>query len=299
MRPSRPILFYNNIYQRNIQRSNIYKRNSSSSTRISNNNNEKDNDDAKGKKNYVHIKKLIFKQPQDSVNFSLEKFKHFKARRLNSSFEHLKKINYLFSLRLPNKRSQIFIDSYKLPKLSFNTSVNNKKSKSISYEVPNKLHSNLLYNPNFPFIKKLNIAENKRPKNIDINDNNFNNLLKKRKQMSFIKDSKNFGVNSIYLSFKFKKQRQPPFFDKYINLNNSERILNNLGKKDLNFQKLKKIRTSNFNYLKGFNSNKSEFKINYKINDAKTNTQNAPNFDSDLLLNDKGTLISFYANKNK
>ena len=67
----------------------------------------------------------------------------------------------------------------------------------------------------------------------------------------------------------------------------------------MNFQKLKKIRTSNFNYLKGFNSNKSEVKINYKINDAKTNTQNAPNFDSDLLLNDKGTLISFYANNNK
>ena len=296
MRPSKPNLLYNKIYKNNYQGRNI-SRNSSSSQKIIDVNNDKKINISNGINNYIHIKKLIFKKPPDLSALDLRQFKTYKAKRIKSSFDHLKKINNLFIFRLQNQWTRKSNDDVTLPKLSFNenTSISNIKSKSISYDIKNRINSNIFYNPSFPFIKNMNISENKRPKQILINNNNYKSFLKKKNLMNNINIYKNVGVNSINLSFKIDTQKSSSFFKKCINnLNNSERVLNNdIENKNFKFQRLKNLRVININHNNGFYRNKNEFKVDYKFNEANKIIQKESNYKTDLMLNDKGTLINF------
>ena len=296
MRPSRPNIIYNNILKRNFLGRNRLKRNYFSHKNIKINN-EKKSEISNVNNNDIHIQKLIFEPSPESISFDLEKFKKFKAKRINSSFDHLKKINDLFVFRLQNKNTQKSIDYERLPLLSSNenTSVKIKKSKSVTYNIKNKVRQNFVYNPNFPFIKKINIIDNKKPKRIKINDNNYHNLLKKRNPVSIIKISKSSGYKSIYFSFNLEKQKEPSFFEKFKNnLNNSERAIINIDNKKLKLPKPKPLRIMNFNLAKGFYRFKNDLNSNLnKINEAKKDIKNEQNLDTDLMLNDKGTLINF------
>lgn len=302
MRPSRPNIINNNILKRHFLGRNQFKRNYLSNKNIKINS-EKKSEISSGNNNDIHIKKLIFEPSPESISFDLEKFKKFKAKRINSSFDQLKKINNLFIFRLQKNNSQKSINYDKLPKLSFNENSSGKikNSKSYTYNMKNKVRQNFVYNPNFPFIKKINIVDNKKPKRIKINDNNFHSLLKKRNPINIIKVSKNSGYQSIYFSFNLEKQKESSFFEKFTNnLNNSERALINMDNRELKPQRPKNIRNMNFNFVKGFYRFKNDFKSNYtKINEAKTNIKNEQNLDTDLMLNDKGTLINFNDFQNK
>ena len=73
-----------------------------------------------------------------------------------------------------------------------------------------------------------------------------------------------------------------------------------MDNRELKPQRPKNIRNMNFNFVKGFYRFKNDFKSNYsKINEAKTNIKNEQNLDTDLMLNDKGTLINFNDFQNK
>ena len=240
-------------------------------------------------KRVVHIKKLSFRRPQKPVTIEERNLKVFHAKRINSSFEHFPKISNLFSARLSkqileregNEKELQFNNYNKLPKLfSFNENINiyQPKSNSISYNKYNRYHPKFQFNPYFPFIKKIKNKDNKI-RNIQMNSN-------------------------IYLSLDIEKQKMPNVIQNYINkiklINNSKSVLGNKKKRDFLYQRQKKLKDVNFNFLKAFYRNKSELNLmNSQNNEEKTSIQSDQNLDTDLMLNDKGTLINFNDVMNK
>ena len=266
-------------------------------------------------KRIIHIKKLSFKRPLKPVTFEEINLKKFHAKRINSSFEHFQKISNLFSARLSKqilekegyKKDFYSNNNNKLPKLfSFNENINiyQPKSNSISYNKNKQFHSKFQFNPYFPFIKKVKNEDNKI-RNIQMNSNNFHSLLKNKKLINNVENSNSAGYKSIYLSLDFEKQKVPNVIQNYINkiklINNSKSSLGNKNKRDLMFQRQKKLKDVNFNsFLKVLYRNKSEVNMmNSQNNEEKTSVQSDQNLDTDLMLNDKGTLINFNDVMNK
>ena len=265
-------------------------------------------------KRVVHIKKLSFRRPQKPVTIEERNLKVFHAKRINSSFEHFPKISNLFSARLSkqileregNEKELQFNNYNKLPKLfSFNENINiyQPKSNSISYNKYNRYHPKFQFNPYFPFIKKIKNKDNKI-RNIQMNSNNFHSLLKNKKLINNVENSNFAGYKSIYLSLDIEKQKMPNVIQNYINkiklINNSKSVLGNKKKRDFLYQRQKKLKDVNFNFLKAFYRNKSELNLmNSQNNEEKTSIQSDQNLDTDLMLNDKGTLINFNDVMNK
>ena len=158
--------------------------------------------------------------------------------------------------------------------------------------IKNKVESNFIYSnpkfpntPNFPVIKKINIIE-KSPRNIIINNNNYYIILKKPNPIKNIKNNKISGYKSIYLSFNLEKQKEPDVI---------QRFKNSLKRRYLQLKKPKNKRFYDFNSIKGLYKNKSDINIlkNKNNNNSKNNIENEEDLDTDLILNDKGTLINF------
>ena len=131
----------------------------------------------KENKSNFPYKKIDIKNPKDLLYINLKTYKKIKDQRIADSVRHLKKIA-IFNSRLANKNIEknnnekdIISESNILPRvISFNenSEIINKKSSSKS----NDLNLNFNFNPQFPYIKKINIVE-KSPRNIVINNNNL------------------------------------------------------------------------------------------------------------------------------
>ena len=245
----------------------------------------------KENKSNFPYKKIDIKNPKDLLYINLKTYKKIKDQRIADSVRHLKKIANLFNSRLANKNIEknnnekdIISESNILPRvISFNenSEIINKKSRSKS----NDLNLNFNFNPQFPYIKKINIVE-KSPRNIVINNNNYYIILKKRNQLKNIKNINSAGYKSIYLSFNLEKQKEPDII---------QRFKNSLKRRYLQLKKPKNKRFYDFNSVKGLYKNKSDINIlkNKNINNSKNSIENEEDLDTDLILNDKGTLINF------
>ena len=260
-------------------------------------------------KRIIHIKKLSFKRLPKPATIDNKNVKIFHAKIIDGPIDYFKKINELFSSRLLKKRSERESNykecqsnnSNKLPKLfPFNENINiyPPKSNSVSYK-NNRFNIKYQFNPNFPSIKNIQNEDNKI-RNIQININNFQSLLKNKKLINNVENSNSFGYKSIYLSLDCEKKKIPKFMENYINKvklnNNSRNIICNKKKNDFLFKKPKKRKDMNLNVLKYLYRNQSDLNLNIidiQNNEEKTNIQNDQNLDTDLMLNDKGTLINF------
>ena len=246
--------------------------------------------ESKENKKKIYIKKIDIKQPKDLFHINLKTYKKNENKSQEDSVLHLKKIANLFRARLINKTLEQYnndkdfnFDSCILPRvISFN-----QNSKVIKNNVNLNLarpYSKFSNTPNFPTIKKINIVE-KSPRNIIINNNNYYIILKKRNPRKKIKNIKNSGYKSIYLSFNLEKQKEPDII---------QRFKNNLKRRYLQLKKPKKKNYFDLNTIKGLYKNKSDLNIlNNRINNSKNNIENEQDLDTDLILNDKGTLINF------
>lgn len=245
--------------------------------------------ETKENKNDFPYKKIDIKNPKDLLYINLNTYKKIKEQRIADSVRHLKKIANLFNSRLVNKNIEknnnekdIISETNILPKvLSFNenSEIKNKKSRTKSTDI----NSNVQFSPNFPYIKKINIVE-KSPKNIIINNNNYYIILKKRNQLKNIKNINSAGYKSIYLSFNLEKQKEPDIIHKF---------KNNLKRRNLQIKRPKKKRVD-FNLIKELYRNKSDLNnIKNKNNISKNSIDSEQDLDTDLILNDKGTLINF------
>jgi len=247
--------------------------------------------ESKENKNQINIKKIEAKSPREPIYINLKTSKKNRDKSKEDSYQKLKKIANLFSSRLLNRRldkynndNDFYSDSCVLPRvISFNEN---------SEIIKNKVESNFIYSnpkfpntPNFPVIKKINIIE-KSPRNIIINNNNYYIILKKPNPIKNIKNNKISGYKSIYLSFNLEKQKEPDVI---------QRFKNSLKRRYLQLKKPKNKRFYDFNLIKGLYKNKSDINIlkNKNINNSKNNIENEEDLDTDLILNDKGTLINF------
>ena len=247
--------------------------------------------ESKENKNQINIKKIEAKSPREPIYINLKTSKKNRDKSKEDSYQKLKKIANLFSSRLSNRRldkynndNDFYSDSCVLPRvISFNEN---------SEIIKNKVESNFIYSnpkfpntPNFPVIKKINIIE-KSPRNIIINNNNYYIILKKPNPIKNIKNNKISGYKSIYLSFNLEKQKEPDVI---------QRFKNSLKRRYLQLQKPKNKRFYDFNSIKGLYKNKSDINIlkNKNNNNSKNNIENEEDLDTDLILNDKGTLINF------
>ena len=247
--------------------------------------------ESKENKNQINIKKIEAKSPREPIYINLKTSKKNRDKSKEDSYQKLKKIANLFSSRLSNRRldkynndNDFYSDSCVLPRvISFNEN---------SEIIKNKVESNFIYSnpkfpntPNFPVIKKINIIE-KSPRNIIINNNNYYIILKKPNPIKNIKNNKISGYKSIYLSFNLEKQKEPDVI---------QRFKNSLKRRYLQLKKPKNKRFYDFNSIKGLYKNKSDINIlkNKNINNSKNNIENEEDLDTDLILNDKGTLINF------
>jgi len=247
--------------------------------------------ESKENKNQINIKKIEAKSPREPIYINLKTFKKNRDKSKEDSYQKLKKIANLFSSRLSNRRldkynndNDFYSDSCVLPRvISFNEN---------SEIIKNKVESNFIYSnpkfpntPNFPVIKKINIIE-KSPRNIIINNNNYYIILKKPNPIKNIKNNKISGYKSIYLSFNLEKQKEPDVI---------QRFKNSLKRRYLQLKKPKNKRFYDFNSIKGLYKNKSDINIlkNKSNNNSKNNIENEEDLDTDLILNDKGTLINF------
>ena len=247
--------------------------------------------ESKENKNQINIKKIEAKSPREPIYINLKTSKKNRDKSKEDSYQKLKKIANLFSSRLSNRRldkynndNDFYSDSCVLPRvISFNEN---------SEIIKNKVESNFIYsNPkfpntaNFPVIKKINIIE-KSPRNIIINNNNYYIILKKPNPIKNIKNNKISGYKSIYLSFNLEKQKEPDVI---------QRFKNSLKRRYLQLKKPKNKLFYDFNSIKGLYKNKSDINIlkNKNNNNSKNNIENEEDLDTDLILNDKGTLINF------
>ena len=247
--------------------------------------------ESKENKNQINIKKIEVKSPREPIYINLKTSKKNRDKSKEDSYQKLKKIANLFSSRLSNRRldkynndNDFYSDSCVLPRvISFNEN---------SEIIKNKVESNFIYSnpkfpntPNFPVIKKINIIE-KSPRNIIINNNNYYIILKKPNPIKNIKNNKISGYKSIYLSFNLEKQKEPDVI---------QRFKNSLKRRYLQLKKPKNKRFYDFNSIKGLYKNKSDINIlkNKSNNNSKNNIENEEDLDTDLILNDKGTLINF------
>ena len=247
--------------------------------------------ESKENKNQINIKKIEAKSPREPIYINLKTSKKNRDKSKEDSYQKLKKIANLFSSRLSNRRldkynndNDFYSDSCVLPRvISFNEN---------SEIIKNKVESNFIYSnpkfpntPNFPVIKKINIIE-KSPRNIIINNNNYYIILKKPNPIKNIKNNKISGYKSIYLSFNLEKQKEPDVI---------QRFKNSLKRRFLQLKKPKNKRFYDFNSIKGLYKNKSDINIlkNKNNNNSKNNIENEEDLDTDLILNDKGTLINF------
>ena len=247
--------------------------------------------ESKENKNQINIKKIDAKSPREPIYINLKTSKKNRDKSKEDSYQKLKKIANLFSSRLSNRRldkynndNDFYSDSCILPRvISFNEN---------SEIIKNKVESNFIYSnpkfpntPNFPVIKKINIIE-KSPRNIIINNNNYYIILKKPNPIKNIKNNKISGYKSIYLSFNLEKQKEPDVI---------QRFKNSLKRRYLQLKKPKNKRFYDFNSIKGLYKNKSDINIlkNKNNNNSKNNIENEEDLDTDLILNDKGTLINF------
>ena len=247
--------------------------------------------ESKENKNQINIKKIEAKSPREPIYINLKTSKKKRDKSKENSYQKLKKIANLFSSRLSNRRldkynndNDFYSDSCVLPRvISFNEN---------SEIIKNKVESNFIYSnpkfpntPNFPVIKKINIIE-KSPRNIIINNNNYYIILKKPNPIKNIKNNKISGYKSIYLSFNLEKQKEPDVI---------QRFKNSLKRRYLQLKKPKNKRFYDFNSIKGLYKNKSDINIlkNKNNNNSKNNIENEEDLDTDLILNDKGTLINF------
>ena len=247
--------------------------------------------ESKENKNQINIKKIEAKSPREPIYINLKTSKKNRDKSKEDSYQKLKKIANLFSSRLSNRRldkynndNDFYSDSCVLPRvISFN-----ENSEIIKNKVePNFIYSNPKFpnTPNFPVIKKINIIE-KSPRNIIINNNNYYIILKKPNPIKNIKNNKISGYKSIYLSFNLEKQKEPDVI---------QRFKNSLKRRYLQLKKPKNKRFYDFNSIKGLYKNKSDINIlkNKNNNNSKNNIENEEDLDTDLILNDKGTLINF------
>ena len=245
--------------------------------------------ESKENKNQINIKKIEAKSPREPIYINLKTSKKNRDKSKEDSYQKLKKIANLFSSRLSNRRldkynndNDFYSDSCVLPRvISFNenSEIINKKSSSKS----NDLNVNFNFNPQFPYIKKINIVE-KSPRNIVINNNNYYIVLKKRNQLKNIKNINSAGYKSIYLSFNLEKQKEPDIIHKF---------KNNLKRRYLQIKRPKKKHVD-FNSLKELYKNKSDLNlIKNRNNYSKNSLESEQDLDTDLILNDKGTLINF------
>ena len=247
--------------------------------------------ESKENKNQINIKKIEAKSPREPIYINLKTSKKNRDKSKEDSYQKLKKIANLFSSRLSNRKldkynndNDFYSDSCVLPRvISFNEN---------SEIIKNKVESNFIYSnpkfpntPNFPVIKKINIIE-KSPRNIIINNNNYYIILKKPNPIKNIKNNKISGYKSIYLSFNLEKQKEPDVI---------QRFKNSLKRRYLQLKKPKNKRFYDFNSIKGLYKNKSDINIlkNKNNNNSKNNIENEEDLDTDLILNDKGTLINF------
>ena len=247
--------------------------------------------ESKENKNQINIKKIDAKSPREPIYINLKTSKKNRDKSKEDSYQKLKKIANLFSSRLSNRKldkynndNDFYSDSCVLPRvISFNEN---------SEIIKNKVESNFIYSnpkfpntPNFPVIKKINIIE-KSPRNIIINNNNYYIILKKPNPIKNIKNNKISGYKSIYLSFNLEKQKEPDVI---------QRFKNSLKRRYLQLKKPKNKRFYDFNSIKGLYKNKSDINIlkNKNNNNSKNNIENEEDLDTDLILNDKGTLINF------
>ena len=247
--------------------------------------------ESKENKNQINIKKIDAKSPPEPIYINLKTSKKNRDKSKEDSYQKLKKIANLFSSRLSNRRldkynndNDFYSDSCVLPRvISFNEN---------SEIIKNKVESNFIYSnpkfpntPNFPVIKKINIIE-KSPRNIIINNNNYYIILKKPNPIKNIKNNKISGYKSIYLSFNLEKQKEPDVI---------QRFKNSLKRRYLQLKKPKNKRFYDFNSIKELYKNKSDINIlkNKNNNNSKNNIENEEDLDTDLILNDKGTLINF------
>ena len=247
--------------------------------------------ESKENKNQINIKKIEAKSPREPIYINLKTSKKNRDKSKEDSYQKLKKIANLFSSRLSNRRldkynndNDFYSDSCVLPRvISFNEN---------SEIIKNKVESNFIYSnpkfpntPNFPVIKKINIIE-KSPRNIIINNNNYYIILKKPNPIKNIKNNKISGYKSIYLSFNLEKQKEPDVI---------QRFKNSLKRRYLQLKKPKNKRFYDFNSIKELYKNKSDINIlkNKNNNNSKNNIENEEDLDTDLILNDKGTLINF------
>ena len=247
--------------------------------------------ESKENKNQINIEKIEAKSPREPIYINLKTSKKNRDKSKEDSYQKLKKIANLFSSRLSNRRldkynndNEFYSDSCVLPRvISFNEN---------SEIIKNKVESNFIYSnpkfpntPNFPVIKKINIIE-KSPRNIIINNNNYYIILKKPNPIKNIKNNKISGYKSIYLSFNLEKQKEPDVI---------QRFKNSLKRRYLQLKKPKNKRFYDFNSIKGLYKNKSDINIlkNKNNNNSKNNIENEEDLDTDLILNDKGTLINF------
>ena len=247
--------------------------------------------ESKENKNQINIKKIEAKSPREPIYINLKTSKKNRDKSKEDSYQKLKKIANLFSSRLSNRKldkynndNDFYSDSCVLPRvISFNEN---------SEIIKNKVESNFIYSnpkfpntPNFPVIKKINIIE-KSPRNIIINNNNYYIILKKPNPIKNSKNNKISGYKSIYLSFNLEKQKEPDVI---------QRFKNSLKRRYLQLKKPKNKRFYDFNSIKGLYKNKSDINIlkNKNNNNSKNNIENEEDLDTDLILNDKGTLINF------
>ena len=247
--------------------------------------------ESKENKNQINIKKIEAKSPREPIYINLKTSKKNRDKSKEDSYQKLKKIANLFSSRLSNRKldkynndNDFYSDSCVLPRvISFNEN---------SEIIKNKVESNFIYSnpkfpntPNFPVIKKINIIE-KSPRNIIINNNNYYIILKKPNPIKNIKNNKISGYKSIYLSFNLEKQKEPDVI---------QRFKNSLKRRYLQLKKPKNKRFYDFNSIKELYKNKSDINIlkNKNNNNSKNNIENEEDLDTDLILNDKGTLINF------
>ena len=247
--------------------------------------------ESKENKNQINIKKIEAKSPREPIYINLKTSKKNRDKSKEDSYQKLKKIANLFSSRLSNRKldkynndNDFYSDSCVLPRvISFN-----ENSEIIKNKVePNFIYSNPKFpnTPNFPVIKKINIIE-KSPRNIIINNNNYYIILKKPNPIKNIKNNKISGYKSIYLSFNLEKQKEPDVI---------QRFKNSLKRRYLQLKKPKNKHFYDFNSIKGLYKNKSDINIlkNKNNNNSKNNIENEEDLDTDLILNDKGTLINF------
>ena len=240
------------------------------------------------------------KQNINSMNINIYKSKRIKSSFLNKRFNYMNfplSSNKLFEIK-SNNNNKIIPNNIYLPNIykfddSLHKSINNdkniialKKSKFITPNGYNNLPIKL------PIIKSLKINNNRYIKNyMNKNSEIFPENIKKIRCNS----SSNIRVKSIYLSFDLKPQEK----------NDSNFLFKNDKYKYYNI-----IINNKINNLNDKHNSKMNDYVNNSLNNiyTKNNEQNNNNkvfnkmkiiinnkiIDDEEMLNDKGTLISYY-----